>query len=165
MSIAQEIEHRYQIEQALRRYCRGVDRGDAELIRSAYHEDAVDDHGGFKGLAHDFADQLITGTKDRWLAAQHLLHQTNIDFDGDRAWVETYFTAHHSVKGDNAAVSLETFGGRYSDRFERRKGTWAIAARTVLYDWSRIEANVNEYPNEQFERGQRSREDHTYQRS
>ncbi|HJY93624.1 MAG TPA: nuclear transport factor 2 family protein, partial [Streptosporangiaceae bacterium] len=37
------------IRQAALRYCRGVDRLDAELMRSAYHNDATDDHGVFVG--------------------------------------------------------------------------------------------------------------------
>ncbi len=38
------------IRQAALRYCRGVDRLDAELMFSAYHDDATDDHGVFVGL-------------------------------------------------------------------------------------------------------------------
>ena len=41
------------IRQAALRYCRGVDRLDAELMRSAYHDDATDDHGVFVGSAAD----------------------------------------------------------------------------------------------------------------
>ena len=41
------------IRQAALRYCRGVDRLDAELMRSAYHDDATDDHGVFVGPAAD----------------------------------------------------------------------------------------------------------------
>jgi len=183
MHIAQEIEDRYQIEQALRRYCRGVDRGDAELIRSAYHDDAFDDHGEFKGSAKDFAARLIAGTQDRWLSAQHLLHQTNIDFADQVAWVETYFTAHHKVSGQasaggshsvgddrpdqgasNSGVVLESFGGRYADRFEKRNGAWAIARRVVICDWSRVQDIAREYPSTGFEQGKRSKEDMSYQR-
>jgi hypothetical protein len=38
------------------RCCRGVDRMDRELLLSAYHSDAVDDHGMFVGGPEAFAD-------------------------------------------------------------------------------------------------------------
>ena len=34
---------------------------------------------------------------------------------------------------------LETFGGRYVDRFERRDGEWRIAHRTVFRTWDKVE--------------------------
>ena len=40
-------------------YCRAADRQDHQLMRSLYHEDALDDHGSFfQGLAMDFIDKL-----------------------------------------------------------------------------------------------------------
>ncbi|MCK9470111.1 MAG: nuclear transport factor 2 family protein, partial [Porticoccaceae bacterium] len=55
----QEMLDRHKIYQVLTRYCRGVDRGDAALIKSVYHDDAIDDHGMFKGLGKDFADWIV----------------------------------------------------------------------------------------------------------
>lgn len=161
-AIREEMENRYLIEQVLRRYCRGVDRGDAGLIRSVYHDDATDDHGSFKGRGIDFADRVVAAMNQRVAATMHNLHQTNIRFDADVAWVETYFTAHHRVvEGD--ATRLETFGGRYVDRFERRSDEWKIARRVVVYDWSRIEDVPREYPHDAFEQGNRSSDDLSYQ--
>ena len=37
---------RQQIHDALMRYCWGIDRGYLDLIRSAFHEDARDNHSG-----------------------------------------------------------------------------------------------------------------------
>ena len=34
-----------EIHEVLMRYCRGIDRCDAELLHSVYHPDATDDHG------------------------------------------------------------------------------------------------------------------------
>ena len=49
------------IRDCAQRYCRGVDRLDEALMKSAYWPDATDDHGAFfKGLAMDFIDQLPT---------------------------------------------------------------------------------------------------------
>ena len=158
----QEIEDRYQIEQALRRYCRGVDRGDAELIRSVYHDDATDDHGGFKGKGVDFAERVVEAMRGRMQSTMHNLHQTNISFNGDAARVETYFTAYHRLLEGSTSL-LETFGGRYVDRFEKRSGDWKIADRVVVYEWSEIKEVPREYPNEAFQHGKRSKDDLSYQ--
>lgn len=160
----QQIQDRAEIEEVLRRYCRGVDRGDAELIRSVYHEDATDDHGSFKGRGVDFADRVIEAMQGRMLATMHNLHQTNIRFDGDTAWCETYFTAHHRRLEDDQTV-LDHFGGRYIDRFERRVGKWLISDRVVVYEWSKIEAAEREYPNDAFNQGQRSKADLSYKKT
>ena len=160
-----DVATRVKIEDVLRRYCRGVDRGDADLIRSAYHVDATDDHGTFKGSGHDFADHLVAVTRDRWLASQHQLHQTNLAIDGSTAWVETYFTAIPRLPGKTSKSRLETFGGRYVDRFEGREGVWAIAHRRVVYDWSRVEEFAAEYPHADFDVGTRDRTDPSYHRT
>ena len=44
-----ELWDREQIRQCLHRYARGVDRFDRELILSAFHPDALDEHGKFVG--------------------------------------------------------------------------------------------------------------------
>ncbi|MDP6374998.1 MAG: nuclear transport factor 2 family protein [Kiritimatiellia bacterium] len=163
-ALIEEIKNRHLIEQVLRRYSRGVDRGDAELIRSVYHDDGIDDHGGFKGRGQEFADVLVKNTQDHWLASNHNLHQINIDFDGDTAWTETHFTAHHRIRNDEGVTVLESFGGRYCDRFEKRDGEWKIAQRIVVHDWSRIQDVPNEYPTEAFEQGKRSKDDLSYKR-
>ena len=41
----QELIDRQRIYECLLRYTRGMDRLDRELVLSAYHDDAVEDHG------------------------------------------------------------------------------------------------------------------------
>ena len=42
------------------RYCRGVDRLDADLIRSVFHDDAVEHHPPwFDGSADEYVDYVI----------------------------------------------------------------------------------------------------------
>ncbi len=165
--LSQAVEDRYLIEEVLRQYCRGVDRGDAALIRGVYHPDATDDHGAFKGLGVDFADRVVAAMAERVAATMHNLHQINIRFEDvdqpRRAWTESYFTAVHRVPGEAGGPVLEWFGGRYVDRFERRDGAWKIADRKVVYEWSRIETVAQEYPNDAFTHGVRGPADVSYQ--
>ena len=51
------------IGEVLARYCHGVDRCDLETLKSAYWEDAIDDHGSFNGLAMEFCEHLIPALK------------------------------------------------------------------------------------------------------
>jgi hypothetical protein len=46
---------RQAILDCLTRYCRGVDRFDRDLLLSAYHPDATDNHGVFIGSPVQFA--------------------------------------------------------------------------------------------------------------
>ena len=47
------------IRRAIYRYCRGVNRGDVAMIASAYHDDADENHGAFKGTGRQFAEYLV----------------------------------------------------------------------------------------------------------
>ncbi|MCW2625710.1 MAG: hypothetical protein JWR48_2432 [Mycobacterium sp.] len=57
------LEDRAEIRECMMRYARGMDRRDRELLRSAYHDGAVDDHVGFIGVeAHAETYYLFVGT-------------------------------------------------------------------------------------------------------
>ena len=44
---------RQAITECVHRYARGLDRRDTDLLRSAYHPDAVEDHGQYVGGSTD----------------------------------------------------------------------------------------------------------------
>ena len=134
---------RQEIEELLIQYCRGVDRGDAELIRAVYHEDAEDNHGDWVGLGVDFADVVVEAMVDTMIATHHSLQQINLRIESEAlAYGETYFLATHRLRNDTGETELEFFGGRYVDRFEKRNDAWKIARRIVVYEWSKIESPV-----------------------
>lgn len=131
-----ELRDRQEIYQCLVRYSRGVDRLDRELLLSAYHEDAIDDHGMFVGGPREFADWVIEMHSSTHIAQQHCLLNHSCELDGDVAHVETYYLfAGMNRRGQPLSLS----GGRYVDRFERRGGDWAIAARVCVRDWAPLD--------------------------
>ena len=149
------------ITEALLRYCRGIDRLDADLIRSAYHLDATDDHGLFKGRAVDFVPWVIS-VLPRLEVTQHKLGNVQIDLQDDLAYVESYFLAVHVPR--QHAVEEYTYG-RYIDRFERRDGAWRIADRKVVQDFTTVHPRGEPYRHEaHFVRGARDKTDPVYAR-
>jgi hypothetical protein len=136
----EEVSAHLEIRQVLGRYCRGVDRRDAELVRSIYYPDAVDDHGLFQGLGVDFADYVVASyNNSNWGFSTHQITNVLIDLSADRrsAGVETYyFAVHPSVDSKTGAWATFTTGGRYLDRFERREAEWKIAQRLCTIDWA-----------------------------
>ena len=135
----EEIGARLEIQQVLTAYCRGVDRRDSELIKSAYFPDAIDDHAMFFGKGSEFAawiDDIME--QSDWEGYQHHLTHSYIEYHGDWAGVESYYLAFHPTPDKtNNKTSLLWAGGRYLDRFELRDGVWKIALRRCTMDWSR----------------------------
>ena len=119
------IVDRAQFPDGVHRYTRGMDRLDRELARSAYHDDAVDDHGGFVATVEEFLDWAFD-YHAKQIRHQHYVSNHSVELDDDTAHAETYYTFVGTDRDETKPV--EIVGGRYLDRFERRDGRWAIAA-------------------------------------
>lgn len=139
---------------ALHRYARGVDRCDLELVRSAYHPDAYDDHGGYQGDVDGFLAWLKATVFDAFACTMHKLGNVLIEVEGERAWGETYAVAHH-VAGTGADATDLVMGVRYLDRFERRGGEWKIADRQMSFEWERAGAIGSQRAYPGFAQGRR----------
>jgi len=127
-----ELLARDEIRQCLLRYARGMDRHDTALVASAYHADAIDDHTSYIGPGSGLALHANAAHDAMWEAHQHFVINTTIDLDGDTAHVESYLISAGRRKQNSGT---ELHGGRYVDRFEKRAGRWAIAARILVYEW------------------------------
>ncbi len=123
------------IQEALYRYCRGVDRMDRPLTRSCWHADGSAD---YQGMFAGNADALLD-----WMWKLHASMQTHshqmtnllIEVAGDHAVSETYVTVVLRSKPDRAPARDILARGRYVDRWSRRDGRWAIDHRHYLNDW------------------------------
>ena len=129
----------------LMRYARGVDRRAPELVRSAYHPDAWDDHGGYQGDVPGFLAWLESTVFAGFDCTMHKLGNMLITIaeDGRSAFAETYAVAHHvASRGPDGSAPAEgatdlIMGVRYLDRLEDRGAGWKIAHRQMSFEWER----------------------------
>jgi hypothetical protein len=140
------------------RYRRGVDRTDADLVRSAYHDGAVEDHGDFDGRIDDLVAWVL-GVRAKHAIMQHVVANQHIEILDDAGVCESYFTAYRTSLADPGV--LRTIGGRYVDRLARRDGRWGILERVVIHDWSRAEP-LDHPDGDRFIAGRASTEDASY---
>jgi hypothetical protein len=166
----QVLQDRQEIHDALLRYCIGIDRGDLDLILSAFHADARDNHiGAEESAVERFTRTVKAGASMR---TAHNLGNVLIQVVDDAiANAQSYLTAWHHFDHEGRTYDW-VIAGRYVDRFERRDGAWRIAHRTVVYDFERFEEAQGKptgHPAATFfdldlVRGARSREDFMYRR-
>ena len=123
---------RSDILECLHRYARGMDRHDRELVRSAYHEGAVDVHGSQAFEVEDFIDWAFAYHEPQ-LHHQHYITNVTIDIDGDTAHSECYYL--FVGRYPDRDTPLTVAGGRYVDRLERKRGRWAISTRVCTAEW------------------------------
>jgi hypothetical protein len=144
----EELADREAIREVVNRYVRGVDRLDADCMRSAYWPDAIDDHGVFVGNAWEFVDRVMA-THGRWRATLHTTtnHMIELDPGGTTARGEcynvTYLIPEPSEPAGSEAgeghdwpgpSSVETWFGRYLDKYEKRDGEWRIIHRVCVHE-------------------------------
>ncbi len=133
--ILEELADREAIRECLYRYSRGVDRLDADMVRSAYWPDVVDTHLDFTGNAEEFIAWSFAAmrTMDQ---TQHLIANVLMTIRGSSADVESYFYGFHRINGPDGKFDV-IGAGRYVDRLEKRGDEWRIAERLVVTDWFR----------------------------
>lgn len=136
-NISQQLLDRVALHDLVMRYCRGCDRRDFALVRSLYHDDAIDDHGSmFTGGPDAFVAWLPEATAP-WDLTRHSISNSLFVIDGDRAEGEHYVEAWHRTHGPDARLVVVL--GRYLDRYERRDGVWKFSYRSLVFDHGSIQ--------------------------
>ncbi|MEO1310877.1 MAG: nuclear transport factor 2 family protein [Pseudomonadota bacterium] len=124
------------IYEVLVKYCRGADRGDADLIAECYHPDAHENHGGtFDGSAEAYVSMLrkVLPTAGRMT---HLITNILIELDGHAAQTECYILTF-SRRGEGTDEAYDSLtSARLIDDFEKRDGAWKIARRRLAWEWN-----------------------------
>ena len=126
----QDLCDKQELLELVTRYCRAVDRCDLDLLLSCYHEDAIDDHGTFRGQPVEVFPPIIARFKNL-PAMQHILSNASFELDGDVAYGEVYMSVR--MGGSESLQQPESFG-RNLDRYERRNGEWRIVERVVIIE-------------------------------
>ncbi|MEO1063585.1 MAG: nuclear transport factor 2 family protein [Actinomycetota bacterium] len=126
----EQLSDREQIRDVALRYCRGVDRLDETLMQSAYWPDAIDEHGSFVGNAHRFAEYCMTA-HDRWSWTMHSIFNHSIEIDGPTDARGEIYNVSTLCRADTGAI--DTWYGRYLDRYERRGDEWRIIHRVCVH--------------------------------
>jgi hypothetical protein len=150
---------------------RAIDRVDIALLRSLFHPDATDDHGGmYDGPIETAITFLAARAEGSTTTTEHVIHNVYVEIDAkddNVARSESYATACHHRDIDGRRCD-EFLGIRYLDHFERRDdGVWRIAARKVVWDWWRTmpvtDLTLWEDPADpRFARGVRGPQDPSY---
>lgn len=132
-----ELAAKQAITEVIHRYCRGMDRMDRELTLSCWHPGGTDDHAPlYAGTAEGFVEWLWP-VHAAMVVTRHVVTNTLIELDGDRAGAETCWTVTLQVGSDGTLYDVEG-GGRYIDNFECIDGSWAIRHRRSVLDWNRV---------------------------
>ncbi|MFF0014945.1 nuclear transport factor 2 family protein [Streptomyces sp. NPDC005374] len=156
---------RSEILDCLARHARGCDRHDDELITSAYHADALDEHGFATNTGADYADWVNPAHAATSQVHTHNITTHSCEIDGDTAHCESYaLVVLLGIDGRTAQI----VSGRYLDRLERREGRWRIALRRSTVEvMFTADASVLRSPfftAQGYLKGTRDRTDLAYQR-
>lgn len=127
------------IQQVLHRYCRAMDRMDAELTLECFEPEARMDYGRlFKGSPQEFVTWLWP-VHARMIGHNHLVSNTLIEFhSAETAVSETYVQV--TLRMVASGEEIDVVGhGRYLDRWGRRPdGQWRITGRTYIPNLSTV---------------------------
>lgn len=131
-----ELSDRQDVIDIYRRYTRGLNRHDMELLYGAFWPDAT--------ICYGFDSQSRDSWIGRWEESRYLKglscqahHITNetVDIENDVAHVESYLIALWRPPTDAEPALI--LAGRYIDRLDRRNGEWRIAVREFIpHFWS-----------------------------
>ena len=165
------------IRAVARRYARGLDRLDPDLVRDAYWPDAIDEHGYFNGSAMDLVP-LVIKSQSRWRSTMHCILNHMIDLEPDGRFARGEIVNVSYLFGPEQAGQEKTgqektgpeaagradgccaiWWGRYLDRYEKRGDTWRIIHRvnvhdrTAMFDESPMEFPLERFRDGAFDRG------------
>ena len=132
---------------------------DGSLLKSVFHDDALDDDGRFNGSDHTFADMVMSILPKMHFIAHYIMNVL-IQFQDDSAHVESYFMAiqigadQKTQETCMAATSIVSSGAPSG---RSRNAFWCWIGRGV-------DPAAARWPHEhQFTRGRRDRSDAAYQ--
>jgi hypothetical protein len=161
----QEMVAHHEIRKVLNAYCHACDRGDGPRMASVYGQASWDDHGIYRGPGPDFAKFIMDtlAAAEGKVSLSHLLGQSLIKVDGNRAGAETSFLSTTSQRDEKGEEAVTLHGGRYVDTLRREGGEWKIEKRICTRDWSiTLDVKKNDLEHYNYVRGELSGQDPSY---
>ena len=135
----EEVADRQAITDCMYLYSRGIDRADAGLLHEVFWPDARIVGELYSGGVSEFIGFSVAGGLKNWDRMMHIIANSVIRIEGDRAVSESLFYGYH-VGHAGATTGDLIISGRYLDRFEKRDDEWRMSEKTILFEWYR------EYP-------------------
>jgi hypothetical protein len=161
----QYLLDRTAILDCIARHARGCDRHDVDLVRAAYHEDGIDEHGFAVNPGPDYAQWANKTHAETSIVHTHNITTHSCEIDSDTAHAESYVIVVLIARNGGSAQFIT---GRYLDRLERRDGEWRIAVRRSTVEGMFLaDARVLQsmfFKDQGYLVGTRDRRDLSYQR-
>ena len=126
-------EDQRELEDLHSRYVHAADRGDLDMVRSLYTDDAIEVHGDFNGPIDDFIAWLrpLSGF---FLSATHTVTNLLCRGDGEHVQSEARGVAYLRIAGDPPFTMLVV--NRLFDQYRKVDGRWLFSRRAVCVDWA-----------------------------
>jgi hypothetical protein len=141
------LRDRQEIYDTLMRYCRGIDRGDAELVASTYPAYP----------SERIIEMLMRETE----VCMHLVGNCLIEVQGDEAVSESSFISYQVISRDGARY-VRTRAGRYLHQWRRTDHGWVTEDRDVRDEWNSLDEITAAPLSEKWVYGERSHSDIVY---
>ena len=137
-------QDRAEIEDLMARYLFAMDWSDFESYEQTFTEDAVLEYASGSAQGRDAIVASIRGFKERIgqhytdskgnpAALRHIIAQTVIRVEGDRAW-GTAFWWEMANDGPGDTPKVGTFG-TYEDEMRKVDGRWLFSQRRILNEF------------------------------
>lgn len=130
-----DVAARDSLRRLVTAYSRAVDRRDFALLRSLYHDDAIEEHGAMFSGGPDAYVAFVRQALSAYEASVHYVVNMAFEIDGDEAEGEVHKINYHRTHGPDAREIVT--GSRSLDRYARRDGEWQFASRSITLDWAR----------------------------
>ena len=133
----QAVSDRLEIADLQYRYALALDTRDWALLERCFTVDAIVDYGELGGVITGAAKiaQFCRSALDGLDASQHLIGNTMVTIDGDRATGLCYFVAQHVFVSDNGSNTY-LVAGTYHDELHRGADGWQMTSRA--YQLARV---------------------------
>jgi hypothetical protein len=134
----QLLSDRLEIADLLTRYTRAVDTGEWDLLDQVFTADARIDYTATGGIEGDFpaVKAWLAEVLPMFSRRQHVLGQSEVVVDGDRATVTAYFL-NPMVLPQDGGERLWEFGGYYRHELTRTPEGWRSSRLVEELAWKR----------------------------